>query len=94
MKIMVSLVERKVKNGFNMGDFAMKMRNSFFAAAAIVLAASCVKENPAQDNGQVAVNYVPMEFTSAVETKTELSDGKVKWLAGDQISIFDNSASA
>lgn len=91
---MVSLAERKVKIGFNMGDFAMKMRNYFFAAAAIVLAASCVKENPAQDNGQVAVNYVPMEFTSAVETKTELSDGKVKWLAGDQISIFDNSASA
>lgn len=91
---MVSLAERKVKIGFNMGDFAMKMRNYFFAAAAIVLAASCVKENPAQDNGQVAVNYVPMEFTSAVETKTELSDGKVKWLADDQISIFDNSASA
>ena len=72
----------------------MKIRNYFFAAAAIVLAASCVKENPAQDNGQVSVNYVPMEFTSAVETKTELSDGKVKWLAGDQISIFDNSATA
>ena len=94
MRIMASLVEQKVRTGFNMGDFAMKMRNYFFAAAAIVLAASCVKENPAQDNGQVAVNYVPMEFTSAVETKTELSEGKVKWLEGDQISIFDNSASA
>lgn len=94
MRIMTSLVEQKAKAGFNMEDFAMKMRNYFYAAAAIVLAASCVKENPMQDKGQIEVNYVPMEFTSAVETKTELSDGKVKWLAGDQISIFDNSATA
>ncbi|MGM9736582.1 MAG: hypothetical protein ACI3ZL_09245 [Candidatus Cryptobacteroides sp.] len=71
------------------------MRNYFYAAAAIVLAASCVKENPMQDNGQIEVNYVPMEFTSVVETKTELTaEGKVNWLAGDQISIFDNSATA
>ena len=73
----------------------MKMRNYFFAAALVVLAASCVKENAPESSEKTTVNYVPMEFTSSVETKTVLAaDGKVNWLAGDRISIFDNSATA
>lgn len=72
----------------------MKMRNYFFAAALVVLAASCVKENAPESSEKVTVNYVPMEFTSSVETKTVLAEGKVNWLAGDRISIFDNSATA
>lgn len=73
----------------------MKMRNYFFAAALVVLAASCVKENNPESSEKTTVNYVPMEFTSSVETKTVLTvDGKVNWLEGDQISIFDNSATA
>ena len=70
----------------------MKMRNYFFAAALVVLAASCVKENAPESSEKATVNYVPMEFTSSVETKTVLADGKVNWLEGDKISIFDNSA--
>ena len=72
----------------------MKMRNYFFAAALVVLAASCVKENAPESSEKTTVNYVPMEFTSSVETKTVLAEGKVNWLAGDKISIFDNSATA
>ena len=72
----------------------MKMRNYFFAAALVVLAASCVKENAPESSEKATVNYVPMEFTSSVETKTVLADGKVNWLDGDKISIFDNSATA
>lgn len=70
----------------------MKIRNFFFAAALVVLAASCVKENAPESSEKITVNYVPMEFTSSVETKTVLAEGKVNWLGGDQISIFDNSA--
>ena len=73
----------------------MKMRNYFFAAALVVLAASCVKENNPESSEKTTVNYVPMEFTSTVETKTSLgADGKVNWVAGNKISIFDNSATA
>lgn len=72
----------------------MKMRNYFFAAALVVLAASCVKENNPESSEKTTVNYVPMEFTSSVETKTVLDDGKVNWLANDKISIFDNSKTA
>lgn len=73
----------------------MKMRNYFFAAALVVLAASCVKENNPESSEKTTVNYVPMEFTSSVETKTVLTaDGKVNWVADDKISIFDNSATA
>lgn len=73
----------------------MRIRNYFFAASAIVLAASCVKENTPESSEKNLVNYVPMEFSTAVETKTELTaEGKVNWLAGDQISIIDNSPAA
>lgn len=72
----------------------MKMRNYFFAAALVVLAASCLKENNPESSEKTTVNYVPMEFTSSVETKTVLDDGKVNWLANDKISIFDNSKTA
>lgn len=94
MKIISLSVEAKAKAGFDMEGFAMKMRNFFFAAALVVLAASCVKENAPESSEKATVNYVPMEFTSAVETKTVLADGKVNWLDGDKISIFDNSATA
>lgn len=94
MKIISLSVETKAKAGFDMEGFAMKMRNFFFAAALVVTAASCVKENAPESSEKTTVNYVPMEFTSAVETKTVLADGKVNWLEGDKISIFDNSSTA
>lgn len=73
----------------------MKMRNFFQAVATIVLFASCVKENGPESSDKSLVNYVPMEFSSVVETKTSLTeDGKINWLSGDQISIFDNSTTA
>ena len=78
-----------------MEDRVMKMRNYLFAIATIALAASCVKENGSESSDKAVVNYIPMEFSSAVETRTVLTeDGKVNWLEGDQISIFDNSSVA
>lgn len=78
-----------------MEDRVMKMRNYLFAIATIALAASCVKENGSESSDKAVVNYIPMEFSSAVETRTMLTeDGKVNWLEGDQISIFDNSSLA
>ncbi len=78
-----------------MEETVMRIRNFFFAVSAIVLAASCVKENTPESSEKNLVNYVPMEFSTAVETKTELTaEGKVNWLAEDQISIIDNSAAA
>ena len=73
-----------------------KIKFMLFAVAAMA-AVSCAKEIDAPENqNQVQVNYVDMEFTAVMEpvTRTSLSDGnKVVWQNEDKVSVFDNSAS-
>ncbi|MGN1210618.1 MAG: hypothetical protein ACI4TM_02955 [Candidatus Cryptobacteroides sp.] len=73
----------------------MKKIYIFFAICATILAASCTKEELGQnEDKKTEVKYVPMEFTSSVETKTVLSEGTVNWLDGDVIAVIDNSEQA
>lgn len=84
------------------GGTAMKTMKLALLAVAAMVAASCVKETApeAQDQTQNQpsgeVNYVQMEFTVNIPTKTTLGeDGKtVIWKKGDAISVFDNSTTA
>ena len=70
----------------------MKKIYYIIAAACVMLAASCAKEQVPSVEGNEA-KLVKKTFTAdfAVETKTSLVDGKkVHWSEGDQISVFDN----
>lgn len=67
----------------------MKKINIFFAAA-LLLAASCAKEQiPSMSNEPKLVEKTFV--ADAGMTKTSLAEGnKVVWTAGDKISVFDN----
>ena len=70
----------------------MKKIYYIIAAASVMLAASCAKEQVPSLEGNEA-QLVKKTFTAdfAVETKSSLVDGKkVHWTEGDQISVFDN----
>lgn len=69
----------------------MKRINIFFAAA-LLLAASCAKEQiPSTSNEPKLVEKTFV--ADAGMTKTSLADGKkVVWTAGDKISVFDNAS--
>lgn len=69
----------------------MKKINIFFAAA-LLLAASCAKEQiPSTSNEPKLVEKTFV--ADAGMTKTSLADGKkVVWTAGDKISVFDNAS--
>lgn len=70
----------------------MKKIYYIIAAASVMLAASCAKEQVPSVEGN-EVQLVKKTFTAdfAVETKTSLVDGKeVHWTKDDQISVFDN----
>ena len=71
----------------------MKTR-SFFMLALAVMAMSCAKEVLPENNPEenVELKLVPMEFTTALETKAGIVDGEgtVEWAANDQITVFDN----
>ena len=69
----------------------MKKINIFFAAA-LLLAASCAKEQiPSVSNEPKLVEKTFV--ADAGMTKTSLADGKkVVWTAGDKISVFDNAS--
>lgn len=77
-----------------MEGMIMKTRNILYLSLAF-LAMSCAKEITPETEVSADVNYVDVEFTAGIETKTTLADGnKVIWTAGDKISVFDNSATA
>lgn len=80
------------------GGTAMKTMKFALLAVAAMVAASCVKEtaSESQDQPSGEVNYVQVEFTIGVDTKTTIGeDGKtVVWNTGDAISVFDNSPTA
>ena len=71
----------------------MKTR-SFFMLSLAVMAMSCAKEVLPENNPEenVELKLVPMEFTTALETKAGIVDGEgtVEWAANDQITVFDN----
>ena len=71
----------------------MKTR-SFFMLSLAVMAMSCAKEVLPENNPEenVELKLVPMEFTTALETKAGIvdGDGTVGWAANDQITVFDN----
>lgn len=71
----------------------MKTR-SFFMLALAVMAMSCAKEVLPENNPEenVELKLVPMEFTTALETKAGIVDGEgtVEWAANDAITVFDN----
>ena len=71
----------------------MKTR-SFFMLSLAVMAMSCAKEVLPENNPEenVELKLVPMEFTTALETKAGIvdGDGTVEWAANDQITVFDN----
>jgi hypothetical protein len=70
-----------------------KIKFMLFAVAAMA-AASCAKEVAPEVSAPVEVNYVEMEFSSALETtKTALDGSSVVWVGNETISILDNSAS-
>ena len=71
----------------------MKKINIFFAAA-LLLAASCAKEQiPSVSNEPKLVEKTFV--ADAGMTKTSLAEGnKVVWTAGDKISVFDNVSNA
>ena len=74
-----------------MGEKIMKKTIFYLALAAA--AVSCVKEqNPGVEAPEKTL--VPMEFVACSEmTKTVLAeDGKVEWIEGDQVAIFDGSS--
>lgn len=84
-------------NRIGKGGCIMKTR-SFFMLALAVTAMSCAKEvlpenNPENNREEnVELKLVPMEFTTALETKAGIVDGEgtVEWAANDQITVFDN----
>ena len=71
----------------------MKTR-SFFMLSFAVMAMSCAKEVLPENNPEenVELKLVPIEFTTALETKAGIVDGEgnVEWMAEDQICVFDN----
>ena len=71
----------------------MKTRSIFMISLAFV-AMSCAKEVLPETNPEenVELKLVPMEFTTALETKAGIVDGEgtVEWAANDQITVFDN----
>ena len=75
------------------GGIVMKTR-SFFMLSLAVMAMSCAKEVLPENNPEenVELKLVPMEFTTALETKAGIVDGEgtVEWAANDQITVFDN----
>lgn len=83
-------------------ELTMKRIYTLVMAGAAVLAASCAKENvQSENNGGKTVEYVNLQLSSLLEgqtspsTKTAVnSDGSVSWSEGNQISVFDNSATA
>ena len=78
--------------GFGKKEAVMKKIYYIIAAASVMLAASCAKEQVPSLEGNEA-QLVKKTFTAdfAVETKSSLVDGKkVHWTEGDQISVFDN----
>lgn len=80
-------------NRLGKGGCIMKTR-SFFMLALAVMAMSCAKEVLPENNPEenVELKLVPMEFTTALETKAGIVDGEgtVEWAANDQITVFDN----
>lgn len=72
----------------------MKKIKFMLFAVAVMAAASCAKEVAPEVSAPVEVNYVEMEFSSALETtKTALDGSSVVWIGNETISILDNSAS-
>ena len=75
------------------GGIVMKTRSIFMISLAFV-AMSCAKEVLPETNPEenVELKLVPMEFTTALETKAGIVDGEgiVEWAANDQITVFDN----
>ena len=84
-------------NRLGKGGCIMKTR-SFFMLSLAVMAMSCAKEVLPENNPEnnpeenVELKLVPMEFTTALETKAGIvdGDGTVEWAANDQITVFDN----
>lgn len=80
-------------NRLGKGGCIMKTR-SFFMLSLAVMAMSCAKEVLPENNPEenVELKLVPMEFTTALETKAGIVDGEgtVEWAANDQITVFDN----
>ena len=81
----------------------MKRIYTIIMAGAAVLAASCAKENVRSGKeGGKTVEYVDLQLSSLLEgqtsqsTKTSVNpdNGSVSWSEGNQISVFDNSATA
>ena len=84
-------------NRLGKGGCIMKTR-SFFMLSLAVMAMSCAKEVLPENNPEnnpeenVELKLVPMEFTTALETKAGIVDGEgtVEWAANDAITVFDN----
>lgn len=79
-------------NRLGKGGTVMKTR-LFIMISLAAMAMSCAKEvlpeNNPGDNVELAL--VPMEFTTAIETKAGIVDGQstVEWKANDAITVFD-----
>lgn len=82
------------------GGKIMKTKAILYSALAL-LAIACTKEtlvenNENNQNENTDVEYTSLELFATIEgSKTELGEnGKVNWLAGDAISIFDTATGA
>ena len=72
----------------------MKTMKFMLFAVAAMAAAACAKEVAPEVSAPAEVNYVEMEFSSALETtKTALNGSSVSWVGSETLSILDNSAS-
>lgn len=72
----------------------MKTMKFMLFAVAAMAAAACAKEVAPEVSAPAEVNYVEMEFSSALETtKTALNGSSVSWVGNETLSILDNSAS-
>ena len=72
----------------------MKTMKFMLFAVAAMAAAACAKEVAPEVSAPAQVNYVEMEFSSALETtKTALNGSSVSWVGNETLSILDNSAS-
>ena len=72
----------------------MKTMKFMLFAVAAMAAAACAKEVAPEVSAPAEVNYVEMEFSSALETtKTVLNGSSVSWVGSATLSSLDNSAS-
>lgn len=74
----------------------MKTIKFMLFAVTVMVAASCVKENPIETQTPAEIVYVQKDFTAGTPTKTAIGqDGEsVIWCKGDQVGVFDGVTTA